>query len=104
MTWQEQRLDDFEAMLVEWPNTITSAVNGVAALCIKTPDVTDRVMGPSNYVPDVRATFDVKTTDWVAMKLEERKQFTCGKVTYEARRPATNDDDPIIQFQAIRSK
>lgn len=104
MTWQEQRLYDFEAMLIEWPNTITSVVNGVTASCIKTPDVTDRVMGPSNYVPDVRSTFDVKTTDFLLLKLDERVQFTCGKTKYECRRPATNDDDPIVQFQGIRSK
>lgn len=102
-TWQEDRLGDFRASYLDWPNLISIGSSGTKE-CIKTPDVVDKMMQETKYLTDVRTTFDMRTSDFLALGLDLRSQVNCGQYKYEISKLRINGDDPIAQFDCVRVK
>lgn len=100
MTWTEDRIAEFADMVAEWPVSIT--VGSVTKVGLKTPSIrTKPIQGQQGpYAQDRSSTFDLLRTDFVALGLGDRKQFTCEGVTWEINKIMDDPSEPVIQFRA----
>lgn len=108
-TWTEDRLEDFAAMLEEWPETLSTIGTVIlTAPCIKTPDMKSRQMDQTGFQDTISATFDLLKSEFNRLALmptsvKPRPRFTCNGAIWQIYRVGDDTDvDPIIQFWASK--
>jgi hypothetical protein len=97
-TWTQDRLSEFEDMLLEWPGTIV--FNGVTYDALCDPQTSQRVMQDGPFSGIRPTIFAIRKTDFASSKMNNRSFFSSDGKNYQVTAIIEDPNEPSVQIRA----